>query len=230
MLHFPGGSLAAEPTVALPLSFQLMLSLIHDSLYLSLYTHMQTISVQRRENSYNPWTKKKINNKSANWTTAAVARFLSKPSLIARIGFLPKLLAAAVEGLNVVFTKELLKPQAACLHQQVFIFCAHTRLCVHTPSSLGFKQMNPTRPSYLPRARSIGSCTPLPAAALPHPFAENWLAVPKRIRIRTVIFSVNTSKCMLTWSQILEQARQLAALMPQQAAGGSGGSQAARQY
>lgn len=120
-----------------------------------------------------------------------------------------KLLAAVVEGLNAVFTKELLKPQAACLQQPVFIFCAQIRLRVHTPSPVVSKQTNPTRPSCLSGCQSYRVGYPAFCRCALHPFAENWLTASKCIRIRKVIFSVNVSKYTLTWSEILEESRQL---------------------
>lgn len=127
-----------------------------------------------------------------------------------------------VVGLNVVSTKELLKPQAACLQQQVFIFCAQIRLCVHTPSPLVFTQMNPTRPRYLSGCQSYQVRYPAFCWCALHPFAENWLTVSKCVRIRKVVFSVNVSKCMLTWSKILEKTMRLSCPSKRQEVQGKG--------
>lgn len=174
-----------------PLSLRITCCRAHSSITIIISTNLVTdlhttttpstflSTAMRRQSPYNAnKTATNLSLKkyiSANRTTVAVARFLLKPSLIARIGFLLKLLTAVVMGLNVVFTKELLKPQAACLQQQVFIFCAQMRLCVHAPTPLAFKQMNPTRPSYFSGRQSNQVGYPAFCWCALHPFAENCL-------------------------------------------------------
>lgn len=85
------------------------------SLSLSPYNEKRRATDLRRE-------------KSAKQSTAAVARFLLKPAVIAMIGFLAELLAAAAEGLAVLFTKGLPNP-AAHLPQ---VCAVHAELMEHT--------------------------------------------------------------------------------------------------
>lgn len=110
LLHFPHGPFAAEPTAAAPLSFQLIQSPSSAQTRFQPHFSLQ----QYTDSSLSPYNEKRRatdlrREKSAKQSTAAVARFLLKPAVIAMIGFLPELLAAA-EGLNIILTKELPNP------------------------------------------------------------------------------------------------------------------------